>query len=131
MKIAHLILAHRCPSQLARLAERLTHADADIYIHLDKKTNIGPFRQALTHIPRCYFVAKRENIHWSAYSMVKATTNAFSAILSSGVRYDFVNLMSGADYPLKPSDEIHRFLENQIGYSFIALNAFVFAFTML
>lgn len=120
MRIAHLILAHRAPLQLARLVKRISHCDADIYIHLDKKAAVGPFRQALSHIPRCYFISKRENVHWSAYSMVKATVNAFQEIQATQFRYDFVNLMSGADYPLKSNEEIHQFFANNITWSFMS-----------
>ena len=43
MKLAHLILAHNNPMQLERLVKRLSHPDADVYIHLDSKTDVADF----------------------------------------------------------------------------------------
>ena len=44
MRLAHLILAHNNPLQLERLVKRLDHPDADIYIHLDAKTDIKEYK---------------------------------------------------------------------------------------
>ncbi len=43
--------------------------------------------------------------------MVQATLNGFEDILASGVAYQYVNLLSGQDYPLKNPTVIHAFLE--------------------
>jgi hypothetical protein len=40
-------------------------------------------------------------------------------IMQTATPYDFINLMSGEDYPIKPLDFIHNFLEQHIGYSFL------------
>mgnify|MGYP001806208793 CR=1 FL=1 len=110
MKVAHLILAHAQPQQLARLINSLQHPDADFYIHLDKKTDIRPF-QALIHGKNVFFVKQRVKVRWGAYSIVQATLNGFEDILASGVAYQYVNLLSGQDYPLKKTADIHAFFE--------------------
>ena len=43
MKIAHLILAHKNPAQLERLIRAMKHPAFHFYIHVDKKSDIGPF----------------------------------------------------------------------------------------
>ncbi|MFP5040552.1 beta-1,6-N-acetylglucosaminyltransferase [Parasediminibacterium sp. JCM 36343] len=117
MKIAHLILAHGEPEQLKRLIERLYHPDADFFIHLDLKTDIAPFR-AFKEMGQVYFVAPRIKIYWGGYSMVEATLNGFESILAKGKTYDYINLLSGQDYPLKDIHDIHQFLKENPGKVF-------------
>ncbi|MFD2523952.1 beta-1,6-N-acetylglucosaminyltransferase [Emticicia soli] len=117
MKIAHLILTHANPSQLERLIESLAHPDADFYIHVDLKANIEPFLPlANKHV---FFIQNRIKVYWGAYSIVQATVNSFYEILASNEKYDFVNLLSGQDYPLKSVEFIHNFFEHHQGKAFM------------
>lgn len=118
MKIAHLILAHSEPEQLNRLIKRLWHDDADFYIHIDLKTPIADFL-FLADAEHVFFIKKREKVFWGAYSIVQATVNGFEEIIRSGKRYDYINLLSGQDYPLKPVNEIHNFLKSNMGKAFM------------
>jgi len=118
MKLAHLILAHNEPVQLERLVKRLLHPEATIYIHLDKKTNIAPFKY-LQEIESVIFIDKRIKIYWAASNMVKATLNGFKQIIASGNNYDYVNLLSGQDYPLKSQPDIHNYLSQNPGKAFM------------
>lgn len=118
MKLAHLILAHNQPQQLERLIKRLMHPDADIYIHLDKKTPIAGFIQ-LQQLPNVFFVQHRVKVYWGSYNIVQATLNGFKEILQSGRSYQFVNLLSGQDYPLKSATDIHDYLTANQGTAFM------------
>ncbi len=118
MRIAHLILTHAGPDQLARLIGRLKHPDADCYIHLDLKTNIGDFL-FLAEDKQVFFVEKREKVKWGAYSIVQATVNGMEAILESGNNYDYIHLLSGQDYPLTSAAKIHDYLSNHPGKAFM------------
>jgi len=109
MKLAHLILAHHNPQMLERIVKRLHHADADIYIQLDKKADISAF-EAIKSISNVWFVDDRVKTEWGNYSLVKATLKGFKYILQTGKSYSHINLLSGQDYPLKPIEEIHKFL---------------------
>jgi hypothetical protein len=109
MKLAHLILAHNQPAQLERLIGRLAHPDADIYIHLDKKTPIQQF-EYLQQLPNVFFVQERVKVYWGSYNIVQATLNGFKEILHSGKPYQYVNLLSGQDYPLTSAGKIHSYL---------------------
>lgn len=109
MKLAHLILAHNQPAQLERLIKRLAHPDADIYIHLDKKTPMSQFEH-LGRLPNVFFVANRVKVYWGSYNIVEATLNGFRAVLRSGKAYQFINLLSGQDYPLTSAANIHNYL---------------------
>ncbi len=118
MKLAHLILVHADPVQTERLVKRLHHADADVYIHLDARTNIAGF-SSLTEIPNVFFIKKRLAVFWGNYSMVEATLNSFEEILQTGVSYSHINLLSGSDYPLKSAAEIQTFLFANAGKTFM------------
>jgi len=117
-KLAHLILAHAQPKQLERLINRLQHNDADIYIHLDEKTNFSNF-EYLQNLLNVYFVEKRTKIYWGTYSLVQATLDGMQQILQSSTPYSHINLMSAQDYPLKSANEIAAFFKANAGKSFM------------
>lgn len=119
MKIAHLILAHNNPQQLEKLVRRLTYADDAVYIHLDKKATLEQFIY-LKSLSNVYFINKRINVSWGACSIVVATINGFEQIINSGNDYDYINLLSGADYPLQSLAHIHNFLDQNKGKAFMS-----------
>ncbi len=118
MKIAHLILTHANPELLHRLVGRLTHEDADFYIHLDAKTDINPFLP-LADKANVHFINKRVKVTWGGYSIVQATLNGFEQIIASGKHYDHISLLSGQDYPIKSTTYIHQFLAAHPGKIFM------------
>ncbi|GAA4316026.1 beta-1,6-N-acetylglucosaminyltransferase [Mucilaginibacter gynuensis] len=122
MNIAHLILAHNQPGQLKRLISRLAHPDADVYIHLDAKTEMQPFEH-LAKLPNVFFIKDRVKVYWGSFNIVQATINGFQQIIRSGRQYGYVNLLSGQDYPLKPAALIHQFLADNPGKAY--MNALV------
>lgn len=117
MKIAHLILAHESPFQLKRLIQRLRHIDAKFYIHVDLKSDIIPF--LFLQSEQVIFIVNRVRIQWGGYSMVQATVNSFAEILEADFRCDYINLLSGQDYPIKPTQEIHNFFSNNPNKAFM------------
>ena len=117
MRIAHLILAHANPSQIQRLINRLAHPNADFYIHIDLKTEISPFLSLASK--QVTLITNRVSVYWGAYSIVQATVNSFEEILASPTKYDYINLLSGQDYPLKSTDEIHAFFEKNPNKAFM------------
>ena len=117
MKIAHLILIHENPSQLERLIQRLAHPDADFYIHVDLKTDINPFLSLQgEHVK---FTVNRVCVQWGAYSIVQATVNSIEEILKSNDNYNYINLLSGQDYPLKSTETIHNFFKDNPNKAFM------------
>ena len=118
MKIAHLILAHKAPAQLERLARALAHPQAAVFIHLDRKTDIRPFA-AVAALPGVWFVRRRFEVTWGGYSLTEATLEAMREILQAPAHYDLINLISGEDYPIKPAAAIHDFFARHPGRSFV------------
>jgi len=119
MKIAHLILAHANPSQIKRLVQHLKYNGAHIYIHIDAKIEITPFVQEMKSFDQVFFIKNRTKIKWGGYTMIDATIQSFREILDSGNQYDYIQLMSGQDYPIRPLSEFHKFLEHNPGKAFM------------
>jgi hypothetical protein len=118
MRLAHLILTHAFPEQLSRLVNKLSHEYADFYIHVDLKTNVGPFLH-LAEKKNVFFIQNRVKVYWGGYSIVQATLNGFKEILGSGIPYDYINLLSGQDYPVKSASYIHKYFTDNPGKAFM------------
>lgn len=121
MKLAHLILAHNHPQQLERLVKRLSHPDADVYIHLDRKAEMSSYED-IRNVPNTFFIQKRVNMTWGEYSTVQGTLNGLEQILGTGTAYSHINLLSGNDYPLKSASGIQDFLFAHAGKTFMWYN---------
>ncbi|MGX5854887.1 beta-1,6-N-acetylglucosaminyltransferase [Dyadobacter jiangsuensis] len=118
MKIAHLILAHAAPAQLSKLIGALEHREAWCFVHLYRKADIQAF-PFLGDRERVVLVPDRVDAGWGAYSIVEATLRGFQAVVNSGIDFGYVNLLSGADYPLRSPLEIHDFFTRNRGKNFM------------
>lgn len=119
MKVAHLIMAHQYPSQLERLVKRLHHPECSVFIHLDKKANIEDFEK-LKLIKNVFFINTRIHCNWGGFSFVKAITNSIREILQRNEQFEYINLLSAQDYPIRPMEEFYAFLIKNRGNSFIS-----------
>ena len=119
MRIAHIIFAHKNPDQLERLINALNQPNFDIYIHIDKKIDIKPFVY-LSTLSRVYLINNRKKCNWGGFGMIEAMISSIDQIQQSGIGYNFVNLLSGQDYPIKNADEIYDFFNQKIGHSFVS-----------
>jgi len=117
--MANIIVMHQYPGLAERLIKALRHQQFDFYLHLDKKVNILPFEYLAT-LPNTRFVINRKKVNWAGYSQLEAIGASLEAILSSGRSYDCINLLSGQDYPIKPTGDIYAFFEAHPGYSFLS-----------
>jgi hypothetical protein len=121
MRLAHLIIAHKEPAQVERLVKRLSHEAGDVFIHLDKKSDLAAFSY-LADQQRVRFIRNRQCIRWAGYSFTKAILTGMKEVLEAGP-YDFINLMSGQEYPIKPADTLVDFLQNNQGHTFMSYEA--------
>jgi GR25 family glycosyltransferase involved in LPS biosynthesis len=115
--IAYLILAHTDPEQLARLTRALDYKSR-IFIHLDAKSNINEFRNQ-DFPENVSFLEDRVPVSWAAYSQVEATLRMMTAALDSGNKFSHLVLLSGLDYPIKPLEQVHAYLNANPKYEFI------------
>jgi hypothetical protein len=116
MRIAHLILAHKNPLQLERLIIALQHPSFFFYIHVDKKASIQQF-EYLNKYNNLFFIKDRTKIYWAGYGTIQATVNGIREILPA--KYDYINIISAQDFPLKPAEEIYNFFLRNAGKQFI------------
>jgi hypothetical protein len=119
MRIAHLIIAYKEPTQVARLVNALSHEDFDFYIHVDKKINQSAFGM-LEKMDRVQFIKNRVLVRWAGFSFTNAIITGLREILASGVNYDFINVMSGQEYPIKPVASMIDFFHKNIGSTFMS-----------
>ncbi len=119
MRIACIIMAHKEPQQIERLINKFKQYPFDFYIHLDKKTRQEPF-ELLLNIPRVQFIKSRIGVRWASYNFLNAELQSFREILETGIPYEFISLMSGQDYPIKPVTLLYEFLKNNPGKNFIS-----------
>lgn len=121
MRIAYVISAYKDPGHLSRLVRRLhTGAETTFAVHVDRKTDTGTFeamRSGLAALEGVTFLP-RHACHWGGFGHVEASLKGIQEIIRSGVDPDYVILLSGQDYPIKPNPAIVDFLERSGGSSF-------------
>ena len=78
MRIAYLILAHHQPKHVGAMIEQLDDVEARFFIHVDRKSNIAPFRRAITS-DRAMLLDERLPINWGGWNMVRATLRLCAA----------------------------------------------------
>jgi hypothetical protein len=97
MKISFLILAHDNYLHLERLINALQDENVRFYVHIDKKSelpdNIGQ--------KNVLILKNRVAVYWCGYSTIEATLNLLDAALKDGFG-DYLILISGTDYPIRP-----------------------------
>lgn len=117
--VAYLVLAHHCPGHFGRLLQALLRQrEARIFVHIDRKSDLAPFRTAAQD-DRIRFVAPRYAVAWGDFSVVEATL----ALMAEAVQHDvqYLCLLSGVDYPIRSAEHIERFFATSRGREFINL----------
>ena len=120
MKIAYLILAHNQPHHLQKLIHALGHPSARVFVHIDRKSKIGPFRKLKSDTVT--FISKRTWVYWGKFSIVQATLNLMDKAFRSRDSFDQFILLSGTDYPLWSADSLYRFFADYPGREYINLH---------
>ncbi len=118
-KQAILIQCHKNPEQVNMLLDGLRHPDLDIYIHVDKKSNIGSQLKTSSQIhilPDRY----RVDVQWATFSQVQATLNLLRYASHHG-EYEHFWLCSGQDYPIKPVKKIVTSLQDHPDINFVQI----------
>lgn len=122
MQISYIILAYNHPKQVERLVRRLSYDDVAFYIHIDKKSDVAGFVDALVNLPHVTFIddADRVDCRWGDYSLMKAVMVCCKKIVADG-RKGYVALLSGQDYPLRSPGYISRFLDDNKGRDYLSI----------
>lgn len=107
-RLAILIHAHTNSEQVARLVSCIKHPKVDIYINVDKKTEISDFKNKISDV---YFLTNREKVYWGQFSQVQQILNSFREIRQINPKFSHLLFISGQDYPTQPIEKIIDFLE--------------------
>lgn len=110
MKIAFLIMAHAYPAALARLLRTLVAIDdAEIYVHVDRKSSGRLFAATRADFPRVRWLERRTRVQWGGFSQVEATL-ALMRTARAEQAYGRYVLLSGQDILIKPVAEVRAVL---------------------
>ncbi len=122
MRIAYLILAHQLPEQLVRLVRRLNTPNALFLIHINRRSDDAVWRAAragLADLDNVVFL-RRHKLYWGGFGHVSATIEGLDELYRRSAEFDYVALLTGQDYPIKPTSVIERTLGESGGRSFMA-----------
>ena len=120
MRIAFLNLCHTDAPVVARAAAKLLkYEDFDMYVHVDYKSEMAPFIDALSGVPRLYFTDERQKVYWGGFNAIRATIMLLKQALASAREYDYFVLLQNLDYPIRSNEFIHHFFDISSGTEFI------------
>lgn len=125
-KLAYLIIAHKNPQQIARLITTLNNENSYFFIHFGKDAGDEQFNE-LRDLTQNFRNLQLVNIYacsWGSFNLVKAELEGISAFISQNIDFDYMILLSGQDYPIKPKKTIDKLLENNKGGSFLSYRPF-------
>lgn len=111
MRVANIIIAHKNPGQLLRLIQQFSGDKFQHFIHIDGRCNLNDYRSILDR-PDVTVVKKRRKPVWGGNGFLLSTLEAIRTVKSSNEKFFYYNLMSGMDFPIRPTQELFTFLEH-------------------
>jgi hypothetical protein len=96
-----IVIAHSSPEQVRLQLRTLQHREVRLYLHVDSRVDLSPF------IEPGVILLPRYPTRWSGPEMVDAMLGGLSRAVAEGC--DYVVLLTGHGFPLKPIDEILGF----------------------
>lgn len=121
VRVAYLLMVHRRPEQVRALLNALP-ADSPVFVHVDARVRSEVYRSiAALRSERHFVLVRRHRCYWGRIGMVKATLELVGAALDSGEDWQFASLLSGADYPIKSTQEISAYLDARRGRQFMSM----------
>lgn len=105
VKIAYLMMAHKDPLQIRRLVLSLKDS-GDFFIHIDKKSDIAPFQEALKDIKNAVLVKDRICVNWAGWSMTRVYLELLDTAMKDKNHYDRFVFLTGQDYPIMSNKQI-------------------------
>lgn len=115
INLAYCITCHKY-SKILNENVKILSENNDIYIHVDKKSDIREF-EVLKE--RAKFIENRVEVTWGDYSQIESTLKLLEKTREG--KYDYIFLISGDDLPLKNDEDIKKFLYNNKGKEFIEI----------
>jgi len=119
MHLNYLILCHKNLAQVDNLIDTIQHPNARIFVHIDQKVCTNEIKQQKFITSKNVTVLKKRLVvSWGGFSMVESTLLLLTAALQQHTS-GYMILLSGEDYPLKPSAEIYSYLNKNYGTQYL------------
>jgi len=121
MNIAYLITAYDNPAHLHRLLNAILTPRSAAFVHVDAKFELAPFERGVP--ANVEFVKPRVPVYWGEFTMVEAILRLIESALRAPRRVDYLVLISGTDYLLRPIDELEAHLRMHQGTQYMNIVA--------
>lgn len=119
MNFVYYILAHHKPQQFQKLVAALLTDHVHILIHVDQKSDIREFMDVVSPTDRVIYCNHRNVVTWGGYGQIEAILRLMHLMYECHIPADYVHIMSGQDYVLRPNPEIFDFFERNRGKNFL------------
>jgi hypothetical protein len=116
VRLGWIVLAHDRPVQLGRLLDRLDAPGDRIFLHIDAAAPLDGFSSVLAGRENLEMLARRRS-RWGTYGVMRATLDGMRGCRGAGV--DYVSVISGQDYPIKPLAQLRDHLGRGTGTLFM------------
>lgn len=122
MTVGYVVSAYKLPGQLDRLVRRLRTESSHFVVHVDRKTDDRVYDEMVARTRDLGSVdfVDRHVCHWGGFGHVRATLKGIERLYAEDIDFDYVVLLTGQDYPLRPAREIERYLAMAEGRSFMS-----------
>jgi hypothetical protein len=120
MKIAYVITAHNNPLQVVRLVRALQTGQhtGPIVIHYDRAS--AEFdRLSLAGMSHVHLLQNPVTVGWGEFSVVEAEWRCLDWLRQQAINYDWLVLLSGQDYPIRPIPAFEQCLTGASGDGFL------------
>ncbi|MFN3144989.1 MAG: beta-1,6-N-acetylglucosaminyltransferase [Paracoccaceae bacterium] len=119
--VGFVMLVHTAFDRAAQVARHWATRGCPVVIHVDKRVKadaLSDFKADLKDLTNIRFSA-RHRCEWGSWSLVLASQTASETMLKDFPEVTHVFLASGSCLPLRPVDELKRYLEARNGTDFI------------
>jgi hypothetical protein len=105
--VAYLVAAHHQPAHLARLIDRLDAGPVAFFVHVDQRANLADFQGEVGDAKNVAFLRERTRYYWGGFGLARVMQALFeAAVVDPDHEFRHFVVLSGADYPIKPNEEI-------------------------
>lgn len=112
MKHTIIILAHKNLQHVIRLIEYFEKA-CSVIVHIDKKVKVpSEIMEKIAKYPQVVGVYQQHNVNWGGFNMLKCEIDMIYCAINA-TNSNYIHLISGQDYPVRPLDSFLNFFENK------------------
>lgn len=118
--LSYLIIVHNEIEHLKKLIKTLDSQNTFFFIHIDAKLTFDNknFLNSLEKKENVHFLEPRIKANWGGFSLVDITLKLL-ILCNEKVKCDYINLISGQDFPIKSNRFIQNFLKENYPSQFI------------